>query len=59
MKVSLGWIRSISEKYQTSAEPAPNGIDDLVQKIGEQLGAVEEVINVGKRYQGVVVVKVI
>jgi hypothetical protein len=37
----------------------PNGIDDLVEKIGAQLGAVEEVIDLGKRYEGIVVVKVV
>jgi len=37
----------------------PNGIDDLVEKIGAQLGAVEEVIDLGKHYEGIVVVKVV
>lgn len=37
----------------------PDGIDKLVEKIGAQLGAVEEVIDVGKKYEGIVVAKVI
>jgi len=34
-------------------------IDKLVEKIGSQLGAVDEVIDWGKRYEGVVIVRVI
>ncbi|MBX4201897.1 phenylalanine--tRNA ligase subunit beta, partial [Candidatus Saccharibacteria bacterium] len=49
----------MNDNYQTSADPVPNGIDELVKKIGEQLGAVEEVINIGERYKGIVIVKVI
>jgi phenylalanyl-tRNA synthetase beta chain len=37
----------------------PYGIDDLVNKIGAQLGAVDEVIDLGKKYSGIVAVKVI
>lgn len=59
MKASVNWIRFINNKYHCSADPMPSGIDDLVEKIGAQLGAVEEVINVGKRYEGIVVAKVV
>ncbi len=59
MKVSVNWIREINKKYQCSADPMPNGIDTLVEKIGAQLGAVEEVIDVGKKYEGIVVARVI
>lgn len=34
-------------------------LDILVQKIGEQLGAVEEVINIGAKYNGAIVVRVV
>lgn len=34
-------------------------IDELVAKIGAQLGAVDEVTDLGKKYQGIVIVKVI
>ena len=34
-------------------------IDQLVEKIGSQLGAVEEVIDVGAKYKGIVVAKVV
>jgi phenylalanyl-tRNA synthetase beta chain len=59
MKVSVNWIRNLNNLYKTSADPMPNGIDDLVEKIGAQLGAVDEVIDLGKNYAGIVVVKII
>jgi phenylalanyl-tRNA synthetase beta chain len=59
MKVSLSWVRFIDGKYQCSADPAPDGVDRLVEKIGAQLGAVEEVIDFGKKYTGIVVAKVV
>lgn len=59
MKVSVNWIRNLNNLYKTSADPMPKGIDDLVEKIGAQLGAVEEVIDLGKRYENIVVVKVV
>ena len=59
MKVSVNWIRNINSLYKTSADPMPKGIDDLVEKIGSQLGAVDEVIDIGKKYSGIVVVKVV
>jgi phenylalanyl-tRNA synthetase beta chain len=59
MKASVNWIRVLNSRYKCSADPMPNGIDDLVEKIGAQLGAVEEVINLGERYKGIVVVKVV
>jgi phenylalanyl-tRNA synthetase beta chain len=51
MKVSLNWIKQISE--------VDLPVDKLVEKIGTQLGAVEEVIDVGKKYRGLLIVKVI
>jgi len=51
MKVSLNWIKQLTEVELP--------VDELVQKIGTQLGAVEEVIDTGKKYQGLVVVKVV
>jgi phenylalanyl-tRNA synthetase beta chain len=59
MKVSLNWVRFINEKYGSAADPAPDGVDALVEKIGAQLGAVEEVVNLGQKYQGIIVVKVV
>ncbi len=51
MKVSINWIKQFTEVDL----PA----DELVQKIGEQLGAVEEVIDIGAKYRGLHIVKVV
>lgn len=59
MKISTQAIKFINQHYGSAGDPAPNGIDDLVQKIGAQLGAVEEVVDFGKRFKDVVIVKVI
>src|SRR4051812_4237655 len=59
MKVSLNWIRFLNDKYHCAADPAPDGEKPLVEKIGAQLGAVEEVIDLGKKYRGIVIVKVL
>jgi phenylalanyl-tRNA synthetase beta chain len=59
MKVSVNWIKFINDKYGCAANPIPSGIDKLVEKIGAQLGAVEEVIDLGKKYQGILIVKVV
>ncbi len=54
MKISVNLMQ-----YYSSVKLMPDGIDKLVEKIGAQLGAVEEVIDVGKKYQGIVVAKVV
>lgn len=51
MKVSLNWIK----EYTKVDLP----IDQLLDKIGSQLGAIEDVINLGEKYQGILIVKVV
>lgn len=51
MKISVNWLRQFTE--------VNIGIDELVEKIGAQLGAVEEVIDLGKKYQGIIIAKVV
>lgn len=51
MKVSLNWVKHFTGVSLT--------VDELVEKIGAQLGAVEEVIDVGKKYEGLLIVKVV
>lgn len=51
MKISLNWIKEFTEVNLT--------VDRLVEKIGAQLGAVEEVIALGKKYRGIVIAKVV
>ena len=59
MKVSLNTIRFYRDKYNWSGEPAPDGVDKLVDRIGAQLGAIEEVIDVGSKYKNVLIVKIV
>jgi phenylalanyl-tRNA synthetase beta chain len=51
MKISLNWLKQFTNVDVT--------VDELVEKIGAQLGAVEEVVDLGKKYQGIVVAKVV
>ena len=51
MKISLNWVK----EYTDVKLP----LDELVEKIGAQLGAVDEVIDIGKNYKGIVIVKVV
>lgn len=50
MKISVNWLREYTNIKLS--------VDELVAKIGAQLGEVEEVIDYGKQYEGVVVAKV-
>lgn len=59
MKISLNKIAKVNELYGSAGNPAPDGVDALVEKIGAQLGAVEEVIAFGKKLEGVIVAKVV
>ncbi len=59
MKVALNETQGFNERYHTTGDIAPEGVEKLVEKIGAQLGAVEEVIDFGKKYQGIVVAKVV
>lgn len=58
MKISLNKIRYAGEHYGVS-DLVPDGIDGLVQKIGAQLGGVDGVEEIGSRYDGVLIVKVV
>lgn len=58
MKISLNKIRYAGEHYETS-DLVPDGVDELVKKIGAQLGGVEEVIDYGSKFKDVIIVKVV
>lgn len=51
MKVSVNWLR----EFTNIKLP----IDELVAKIGAQIGEVEEVVDWGEQYKGIVVAKVV
>ncbi|HSX32572.1 MAG TPA: phenylalanine--tRNA ligase subunit beta [Candidatus Saccharimonadales bacterium] len=59
MKISTGAVKFINEHYHSAGNPARDGADALVQKIGAQLAAVEETDVFGKRYDGIIIVKII
>jgi phenylalanyl-tRNA synthetase beta chain len=58
MKVSLNQLRYYNQKYSLAKDLLPANIDDLVAIIGAQLGAVEEVIDLGTRYKGIVIARI-
>ncbi len=51
MKISVSWLREFTD--------IKISVDELVKKIGAQLGEVEEVTSLGERYDGVVIAKVV
>src|SRR5437868_5513389 len=59
MKVSLNWVRFINQKYGCAGDPAAEGVDKLIEKIGAQLGAVDEIINLAEKYKDAKIAKVI
>lgn len=59
MKVSLNTIKNINQRYGCCDDVTAIGTDKLIEKIGAQLGGVDEVIKLGDKYQGIVIVKVV
>jgi len=59
MKISTQATRYINEHYGSAGDPAPNGVGELIEKIGAQLGAVEETVAFGARFTDVIIVKVV
>ena len=59
MKVSLNTIHLVNKLYGSAGDPAPDGTDKLVENIGAQLAAVEEVVPFGKQFGGILIVKVV
>ena len=59
MKFSLKLAQHISRTYNTGKDPFEYGVDEVVRRIGLQLGAVEDVIRTGDKYDGIVVAKVV
>jgi phenylalanyl-tRNA synthetase beta chain len=59
MKFSTNTLQHYQQKWQWSDELIPNGVDALVQVIGRQLGAVEEIEQLGAKLTGAIVVRVV
>lgn len=58
MKFSINSLRSLNKHYGCAEDVAPHGAEALARKIGAQLGEIEEVTDVGAKYDGALVVKV-
>ncbi len=59
MKISVNTIREMNKRFGCAGEIAPDGVDELAKRIGAQLGAIEEIIGFGSKYQGVLLVRVV
>jgi phenylalanyl-tRNA synthetase beta chain len=59
MKISTALVRFINQHYGSAGDPAPNGTEDLLRKIGAQLAAVDDTEDFGSRFNDVIIVKVV
>jgi phenylalanyl-tRNA synthetase beta chain len=59
MKISVNSVRKMMQRDGCGEDIAPDGVEALARRIGAQLGAIEEIIDVGAKYQGVLIVKIV
>lgn len=59
MKISVNSVKEFNKTKNTTGDIASQGVDRLIEKIGSQLGEVEEVIKLSEKYKGIVVAKVV
>jgi phenylalanyl-tRNA synthetase beta chain len=59
MRISTNNLKESNERYHSAGDPVQSGVDDLVKRIGAQLGAVEEVIDNSHKYDGALIVKIV
>lgn len=59
MKISINSLNRLNSHLKTVSESNELGLDELVQKINAQIGAVDAVKKSGDRYKGIVVAKVV
>jgi hypothetical protein len=52
MKVSLNSVLEFNKRYNTTSDVAAIGTDNLIEKIGTQLGGIDEVIQLCDRQSG-------
>ncbi len=58
MKISLNNMQFYADAFGVGKDPYEYGVDEVVRRIGVQLGAVEDVVKTGHLYEGIVVAKV-
>lgn len=59
MKVSINSIQGMVRRYESAGDLAADGSQVLAERIGAQLGGIDEVIDFGSRYAGVVIVRIV
>lgn len=59
MKISINTIRFINQHYGSAGDPAPDGAEALAAKVGAQLGGIDDVVDFGSKFDGVVVARVV
>ncbi|HET8991636.1 MAG TPA: phenylalanine--tRNA ligase subunit beta [Candidatus Saccharimonadales bacterium] len=59
MKISINTIKELNDDYKTLGGKLDLSVDQLATRIGAQLGAVEETIDIGAKYHGIIIVKVV
>jgi phenylalanyl-tRNA synthetase beta chain len=59
MKVSLNSMQGLCRRYGCAESLVPEGIDTLLEKIGAQLGEIENVTFIKDMYAGATIVKVV
>ncbi len=58
MKFSLNSLLNLNLHESLTGDIAAAGVDTLIEKIGAQLGAVEDVIHLGDAYRGIIIVQI-
>jgi phenylalanyl-tRNA synthetase beta chain len=59
MKISTSTIRYYQKQYQWPEALVPTDVNQLADSIGSQLGAIEEITDIGSKYQDVLIVKIV
>jgi phenylalanyl-tRNA synthetase beta chain len=59
MKFSLNLASQTTKEYSTGVDPSTYAVDEVVKKMGLQLGAIESVEKYAEKYKGIVVAKVV
>ena len=59
MKFTVNSLQALNDRYSGGIQVAPHGLDELVVKIGAQLGEVEEITATGPKYQGIIIANVV
>ena len=59
MKISLNTLQKYQKQYGWSGPVAPDGADSLIERIGEQLAGIEQIIPIGAKYHDIIVARIV